>query len=128
MSEQAKTSPWAWVIMIAVMFLAFRACDSCCNSEPKPKDLSTMTREEKIKEQFSAWDGSHIELEKYVKQSMNDPDSYEHIESAWIDNGSTITVTLKFRGANAFGGKVVNTVVCDFTESGVMLGEPKRLQ
>ena len=35
--------------------------------------------QEKIDSQFSAWDGSHIELVKMIKKSMNDADSFEHI-------------------------------------------------
>lgn len=41
---------------------------------------------------------------------MNDPDSYEHIETRFRDDGDNIFVITKFRGTNAFGGKVINTV------------------
>ena len=62
-----------------------------------------------VNEQFSAYDGSSYWLIKYVKQSMNDPDSFQHIETRYTDNGDkTLTVTMKYRGNNAFGGKVVN--------------------
>jgi len=67
-------------------------------------------RKKLVESQFSAWNGSHPALTRLIKENMNDPDSYEHVETRFRDQGSSIIVTTKFRGANAFGGKVVNTV------------------
>ena len=67
-------------------------------------------RKEKVEKQFSTWDGSHPALTRLIKENMNDPDSYDHIETRFRDDGSSIFVITKFRGANAFGGKVINTV------------------
>ncbi len=64
------------------------------------------SREEIIQRQFSAWDGSHRNLERLIKAAMNDPDSYEHDETRYIDNGDTLTVLTSYRGKNAFGGVV----------------------
>ena len=41
---------------------------------------------------------------------MNDPDSYEHDETRYIDNGDHLVVITSFRGKNAFGGVVRNAV------------------
>ncbi|MCR4903218.1 MAG: hypothetical protein K6A23_10180 [Butyrivibrio sp.] len=38
-----------------------------------------------IRNQFSAWDGSHIELTKLIKENLNDEDSYKHIETTYRD-------------------------------------------
>lgn len=38
-----------------------------------------------IRSQFSVWDGSHIELEKLVKKSLNDEKSFKHIETTYRD-------------------------------------------
>ncbi len=67
-------------------------------------------RKEKVEKQFSSWDGSHLGLTSIIKRSMNDPDSYEHIETRFRDDGNSIFVITEFRGKNAFGGKVKNTV------------------
>lgn len=67
-------------------------------------------RKKQIETQFSSWDGSHRGLEKVVKDAMNDPDSYEHVETRYIDNGNYLIVITSFRGKNAFGGVVKNTV------------------
>jgi len=78
-------------------------------------------RKELIDKQFSAWDGSHPALTRMIKESMNDPDSYDHMETKFRDDGNTLFVITKFRGANAFGGKVINSVSAKVDLSGNVL-------
>jgi DNA-directed RNA polymerase subunit RPC12/RpoP len=77
-------------------------------SVPKTKEES---RKEQIERQFSAWDGSHRGLTKLIKASMNDPDSYDHVETVYWDKGDHLVVKTTFRGKNAFGGVVKNWVM-----------------
>jgi len=42
---------------------------------------------------------------------MNDPDSYQHDETRYVDKGDHLIVYTSLRGKNAFGGVVRNTVV-----------------
>jgi len=74
------------------------------------EQAKTEERNKKIAAQFHPWDGSHIQLEKLIKKAMNDPDSYEHVESGYIDNGDSVIVQTTYRGKNAFGGVVKNFV------------------
>lgn len=67
-------------------------------------------RQKRIESGFSAWDGSHRELVRRVKRDMNDPNSFEHVETKYGDRGDYLIVEMRFRGRNAFGGMVVNTV------------------
>jgi|GEM_PF-2009401 len=67
-------------------------------------------RKEKILRQFSAWDGSHINLKRVVKANMNDPKSFDHVETTYSDKGDYLLIYMKFRGKNAFGAKVIQTV------------------
>ncbi|WP_141673678.1 MULTISPECIES: hypothetical protein [unclassified Gilliamella] len=77
----------------------------------KAKLQKELQRKKLIHSQFSSWDGSHRELEKYIKSKMNDPDSFKHVETKYIDNGSdNLIIVTSFRGKNAFGGVIVNTV------------------
>lgn len=85
-----------------------------------------------IKDQFSAWDGSHFELTKLIKQNLNDEKSYEHIETTYrniateddmnevnkvlSDSGYSQRVEIgdlfimtKFSAKNGFGGVIKNT-------------------
>ena len=38
-----------------------------------------------VEEQFSAWDGSHLELTKLIKSALNDEKSYEHLKTSYIN-------------------------------------------
>ena len=78
-------------------------------------------RQKLIKAQFSAWDGSHSTLTKAIKKSMNDPDSYKHDETKYIDQGAILLVTTSFRGKNAFGAVVRETVTAKVDLQGNVL-------
>jgi len=80
-------------------------------------------RKKQIESQFSSWDGSHRTMERLIKSVMNDPDSYEHVETRYSDLGSKIRVSTVFRGKNAFGGTVRNTKVAEFDLNGNFLHE-----
>lgn len=75
----------------------------------------------KLKEQFSAYDGSHRGVEKYIKAHMNDPDSYEHVSTRYVDKGDYLSVMTQFRGKNALGAKVLSTAVAKVDLSGNVL-------
>lgn len=76
-----------------------------------PKELAAEARKAQLRPQFSGWDGSHVNLERVVKRAMNDPDSYEHVETEYWDRRDYLIVKTTFRGKNAFGGVVTNTVM-----------------
>lgn len=90
------------------------------------------TRNQWIKDQFSAWDGSHRKLEELILKNLNDEKSYDHIETTYIDVNSEERITsvnellseagysqrvekddlfisTQFSAKNAFGGTVKNT-------------------
>lgn len=72
--------------------------------------LENAQRAEKIQKLFNAWDGSLYALVKYTKKSMNDAKSFEHVETRFSDNGTNLTVWMKFRGKNMLGAMVLNTI------------------
>ncbi|WP_274644663.1 hypothetical protein [Pseudomonas serbica] len=80
-------------------------------------------RQKKIEGQFSGWSGAHYKFERLIKDAMNDPDSYDHVETKYVDKGTYIRVISTFRGKNAFGGMVKNTKIADFTIDGSFLKE-----
>lgn len=79
-------------------------------AEPEAPLTAAQLREKTIQKHFSAWDGSHYELTKTIKESMNDPGSYEHEKTVYVDKGYYLIVETSFRGKNAFGGVVKNKV------------------
>lgn len=75
----------------------------------------------RVSAQFSTWDGSHKNLEKQIKSRMHDPRSYQHVETYYLDRGDHLAVMTKFRGKNAFGALVLNTVQAKVDMSGNVL-------
>lgn len=71
-------------------------------SDKKKKDFE--------KNCFSSWDGSHRELVKLVKANMNDKKSFEHEKTTYTTLDDYAVVIMQFRGKNAFGNMVLNTV------------------
>ncbi|MBN2157902.1 MAG: hypothetical protein JW807_00800 [Spirochaetes bacterium] len=87
--------------------------------EAKQKEAEK--RIENIRKQFSAYDGSHYGLESYIKKVMNDPSSYEHVKTGFVDMGDYLVVTTVFRGKNAFGGLVMNSIKAKVSLNGDVL-------
>jgi len=96
------------VIVIAIFFLILNVNNDTEKDVPKTKEE---LRKEKIEKHFSAWDGSHQGLTKIIKESMNDPNSYEHVETRYWDKGDHLIVKTTFRGKNALGGVVKSLIM-----------------
>lgn len=105
--EPKKKVP-AWLIIIGILLLYATMQAVFSTDKVKP-------REARVKACFSAWDGAHMNLERWVKDHINDPGSYEHVETRYTDTGGNINLVLRFRAKNGFGGVVqgVATAVCD---------------
>lgn len=70
-------------------------------TEEKIKDS---LRSRQVSSLFHPWDGSHIKLEAKIKESLNDPESYENIETKYWDMDSVIVVKTVFTAKNEYGG------------------------
>lgn len=86
--------------------------DSILTTEEKNASItdSINKRNNSIKSQFSSWDGSHIKLTILIKNRMNDPNSFEHVNTTYRDLNDKLLITTEFRGKNSFGGVVLNKV------------------
>lgn len=71
-----------------------------------------------LERQFSKWDGSHRSVEQLAKRCMKNPDSYEHVETRYIDLGEAMRVTTVFRGTNSFGAVVPSKFVATVADDG----------
>lgn len=90
-------------------------------AEQKKIELAKKERKKVIEKQFSAWDGSHNALEKLIKNNMNDPDSYEHVETLYGDYETYLIVKTTYRGKNVYGGVVKNFVKAKVSMDGTIL-------
>ena len=65
--------------------------------------------------ELDAWDGAALCVKYWLKNKMNDPDSFKIISSSSVfDKGSYWTVRVKYRAKNLFGGYVVESKVVNF--------------
>lgn len=107
---------------LAVCFFLFIAFGSDDTDSNKNADGTPKTeRQIQLEKQFSAWDGSHNTLTQLIKKAMNDPDSYEHVETKYWDMKDYIVVRTVYSGKNAFGGRVKNFVKAKFDNDGNLL-------
>lgn len=74
------------------------------SAPPTPPKTEEQIRRETIEEHFSPWAGEHNGLTQLVKKSLNDPESYDHDKTTYIDNGDHLIVTTTFRARNQYGG------------------------
>lgn len=84
-----------------IVIVIWVGCNTCSGDEPKQ-----LTRQERVEKLFSAWDGSCPAVNAWIKQNINDPDSYKHIETYFWDQGAEIVVKTRFTATNPFGGRV----------------------
>lgn len=107
MSEEKKISVQnviSWIFLLFMGYLWFFGCDS---SDSTPKQL---TRQEKIESQFTSLHGVHKNLREYVQARLSDPSSFKHIETRYVDNGTTLGLIMKYRALNDYGMSVLGTV------------------
>lgn len=90
-------------------------------SAPPPPKTAEQIRQDEISRGFSAWDGSHVQLERYIKKNLKDPDSYEHIETRYGDQGDYLLVSTSYRARNSFGGMVVGKVIAKAAIDGQLI-------
>lgn len=111
------------IVVIWLFFSVWAFLSWGDNNEPNIK--VPLTIEEKVEQQFSAWDGSHIKLAQYVKETLKDPKSYEHIETTFTPTPLTdenknqyITVNMQYRAKNSFWGYMVEIYKAFFDVEG----------
>ena len=97
-------------LVFVLIFVLIIVVASLSGNDEKPELTEEEQRIEMIEEEFSAWDGSHRELTRVIKDTMKDPNSYEHVETTYRDMGDYLIVTTRFRGTNTFGAVVTNSV------------------
>lgn len=82
-------------------------------------ETKTKTKEELVKEKFtSSLDGCPQDMKDRVKKLMNDPDSFECIETKVISRKDGYVLIMQFRGKNELGGKVKNVAKAEYNAEG----------
>jgi len=105
-----------FLLIAAVIFIVMSVISVNTDKSSKP-----LTRTERIEKQFSGWDGRHMKLARQVKTSMNNPKSFEHVKTTYVDHGDYLNVVVMYRGENLFGGVVTNSVIARVSLDGEIL-------
>jgi len=75
-----------------------------------------------FKVQNSVWNGSVREVEKYLKSTLKDPDSYESIEwGSVVETSSGYKVRHKYRAKNSLGGYIIENAIFNMDKDGNVL-------
>lgn len=85
------------------------------------KRLKEEKRTEQLQKHFRPWDGSHRGLTRVIKEAMHDDDSYEHVETKYWDRSDHLIILTTYRGNNAFGAKVKNSIKAKVSLDGEVL-------
>ncbi len=107
-----------FLILLFIMGFIVKAYENYTH-DPADDPPAKSARAQQIESQFSVLNGAHRNLQKTVKESLKDPDSYQHIETHWFDKGDYLTVVMQYRAKNSFGGYVVQTVTANCALNGV---------
>lgn len=113
------------IVLIVLVMVAFNLFTPDKPKAPARPLTAAEQRTQEIEKQFSAWNGAHRDLERRVKTALKDPDSYEHIETKYVDNGAKgISVLMKYRAKNSFGGYVVESIIASYDNAGNLTEGP----
>lgn len=104
---------WYFPLAFLSFVLFVGVCNECNSSQP----TYTEEKADANEQYFSNWDGSNVELVEAVKAKMNDPDSFEHVETGWKDDqDGTLFLKMIFRGKNGFGGVITSSATAVFNK------------
>lgn len=78
-------------------------------------------REAMLARQFDKRSGAHLKLQAEIRRTMMNPASYQHVETTNLDTGSGMNVWTTFRGKNAAGKSVENSIAATVDDSGNVL-------
>lgn len=73
------------------------------------------------KKNINSWDDSNPKLERTVKDAMNDKDSFEHVSTEYSYKKDKVIAKMIYRGNNAFGAKVIESVTGEFDYDGNLI-------
>ena len=94
-------------------------------SKTEKKEIELEIRSVKVQEfqekHISSWDGSNRDLVNTVKKSMNDPNSFEHVQTSFDYKDNSVKAKMIYRGNNAFGAKVLGKVIGKIDYNGNLL-------
>ncbi len=108
-------------ILVAIFFITNR--DKIRHEKQKPDqeypEFKQVPSKSKAADKFSPVDGENVELSYWIKNKLDDPESFEHVRTEWTEYDDHILVYTTFRFNNKFGAKTMTTyeVVLDLDDN-----------
>lgn len=103
--QPQKLGKLGWLILIVLVITGLSYCSGNDKNTTKPVPSEVV--------QNSPWDGSVVQVENYLRQTLNDPDSYQSVNWGKVmkrDDGGFF-VRHSFRAKNAFGALILQDYV-----------------
>lgn len=103
-NQGKKLSKGWWSFIFLVVFMWIGICSVLPDDQP-------LTPQEEVASQFSQSDGRHYNLQFYIEDHLNDPDSFEHVKTEYTVKEDHILVRMTYRAKNRFNAKVLESVL-----------------
>ncbi len=111
----------AGVSLFMILGSVCAVCIDATKDDTQVENTPVDPTQEKIDAQFSKWDASHKNLVAMVERALNDPGSFEHIETKTMKGTNypkTFIVRMDYSAKNVFGGRVRHYVIAEVTLEG----------
>lgn len=106
------------IITCCFIVVGIVTCDDSSNENNKVKTSKEIVYNSK-------WDGSVKQVEDYLNNTLNDPDSYESVEWSPVvkesSAGQRFVVRHKYRAKNGFGGVILKDQLFTLDSLGVII-------
>lgn len=123
-TEERKKNKWADLpratrniaaLFIGLCIIGIGTCMFGGDDKPSNKSVSKQSVQQEVVFN-STWDGSVAQVNAYLKNTLNDPSSYEFVNSGpvikgGLPNGATFGVRHQYRAKNAFGALILKDQV-----------------
>ena len=84
-------------------------------------DVRELSEMELIDRQFNPKTGSHIALEKLIKQYLPNPHTYQHIDSYFIKNEDQLTVYTKYSSVRENDERIQASAIVIYHLNGLLI-------
>lgn len=79
------------------------------------------TTKSSFEDNLSNWDGSLPSLVEFTKKNLNDPNSFEHVETGYIIREDYVEVQMIYRARNGFNALIKSKITAAVDSSGNLI-------
>lgn len=102
-------------LFLSIIFIVFFVLFFTGNNEPEEPLTPEQIAQKQISDQFN-YDGMHFTVAYMVQDNLNDPDSFEHIETVYEEKKDHLLILMKYRASNVFNAKIKKEILVRVTK------------